>query len=156
MKVSKKKLLISSCLMGNKVRYDGSGQLIDQLEQLKKQFELIVICPEVAGGMSTPRAAAEIVLDLNDGLPIVKDCQGEDVTEFYLKGAKKALALCQKHHIRYALLKERSPSCGSRYIYDGHFKGKIINGDGITARLLKEHGIKVYSEETIDELFRNS
>ncbi|MCF6776617.1 DUF523 domain-containing protein [Thiotrichales bacterium 19X7-9] len=151
----KEKLLISSCLMGNKVRYDGSGQLIDQLKQLKDRFDLIVICPEVAGGMSTPRAAAEIILDLKDQIPVIKDNQGKDVTDYFQKGAQKALALCQKHKIKYALLKERSPSCGSNFIYDGSFQGKVIKGDGITARLLKNHGIKVYSEETINQLLKN-
>lgn len=143
------KILISGCLLGLNVRYDGKAKSLQQTTIMKwqQQGRLIVVCPEVAGGLSIPRAPAEIQ---GNGLVVTQD--GQDVSQAFSFGAEHALYLCQQHGIRYALLKESSPSCGSSNIYDGSFSGKKIVGMGKTAALLTEHGIKVFSEQTIDKL----
>ena len=144
----KPKILISSCFLGNKVRYDGVAKAIlhPQLTTWQLNQQLIVICPEMAGGLPVPRPKAE---QLNGK---VIDEYGKDVSAQFVAGAKQALLLCKEHDIRYALLKEFSPSCGSGHVYDGSFKGNKITGMGVTAQLLTEHGIKVFSELTLNEL----
>ncbi|QDP02697.1 DUF523 domain-containing protein [Thalassotalea sp. PS06] len=142
------KILISSCFLGNKVRYDGESKSLmhPQLQTWKDEGRLVVICPEVAGGLSVPRARAEQSKDL------VFDEFGNNVTEQFKRGANEALRLCQQHNIRYALLKEFSPSCGGRMIYDGTFSGTKVRGMGVTAKLLSQHGIDVFSEESVEQL----
>ena len=142
------KILISSCLLGNKVRYDGKSKPIahPQISTWQQQGRLIVICPEVEGGLSVPRIKAEQRLD-----KVISE-QGQDVTAQFKAGAQLALNLCLKHDIKYAILKEFSPSCGSTKIYNGKFNGEKINGQGITAKLLMGHGISVYSELSIEQL----
>jgi len=146
------KILISACLLGDKVRYDGGSQLLlnKSLQRWQQQARLVSICPEVAGGLSIPRDPAEIQHHSKQVLTI-KD---KDVTTQFLLGAELALKLCHYHNIRYAVMKESSPSCGSTKVYDGSFSGCKISGQGITAALLKKHGIAVYSEETIAELVK--
>lgn len=149
------KILISSCFLGNKVRYDGKAKaLVDpQISTWQQQGRLVVICPEVAGGLSVPRARAEQI-----GNKVIDEFT-IDVTEQFLQGANHALELCQKQQIKFALLKEYSPSCGSSQIYNGQFNGTKINGQGVTAKLLSSHGIAVYSELTLEQLiidFNNS
>lgn len=146
------KILVSGCFLGLNVRYDGGHQLIVNrlFAQWQEQGRLIAHCPEVAGGLSIPRKPAEI--NQKDNRVITID--GEDVTDAFLSGAEQALLICRQHKIRYALLKESSPSCGSQTVYDGSFKQRKIAGQGITARLLSENGIKVFSENTIEELAR--
>ena len=119
------KLLVSACLLGDPVRYDGQAQrLADPSLRVWQQAGMLVpFCPEVAGGLPTPRPAAEA-----------------------------ALALCRREGIECALLKERSPSCGSQRIYDGRFRGVTQSGEGMTANLLRQQGIRVFSEEQLDEL----
>ncbi|KGJ88093.1 DUF523 domain-containing protein [Thalassotalea sp. ND16A] len=142
------KILISSCFLGNKVRFDGKTKtLIDpQIATWQLQGRLVVICPETTGGLPVPRPRAEQLADK------VFDEFGNNVTEPFQQGAEAALNLCQQHHIGYALLKEYSPSCGSRAVYDGHFQGNKIPGMGVTAKLLTANGVKVYSELTLAEL----
>jgi len=144
------KILISACLFGEKVRYDGGDTLIDDpvIRQWKKEDRFIVLCPEVAGGLPIPRKPCE--RDLKTGYVTSQD--GEDFTEAFHQGASIALNLAKKHNIRYALLKERSPSCGVNLIYDGTFTSNKIKGLGITAKLLKENGINIYSEFDLDQL----
>jgi len=145
------KILISSCLLGEKVRFDGNTKTLQhqQITQWQRQGRLISICPEVAGGLPVPRPAAEIVAEH----PLrVKNSSGEDVTAFFTKGAQHALKLCQQHDIRFALLKARSPSCGNRQRYDGSFSGQLIDGMGVTAALLSAHGIEVFNENQIEQL----
>ena len=150
------KVLVSACLLGLAVRYDGASKgLVEQtLRSWQQQGRVIGVCPEVTGGLSIPRAAAEIqpLKGTNDGKRKITTALGNDVsTEFY-RGAQHALYLCQRHKIRYALLKESSPSCGSNDIYNGAFNGSKISGEGITCELLRQHGIDVYSEFNLAEL----
>ena len=143
------KLLVSACLLGQPVRYDGKSKAINELtwlQTLQKDGRLVVICPEVSGGLSTPRPPAEIQNDK------VITNTGIDVTEQFNLGAQNALKLCQQHNIKYALLKANSPSCGNQQIYDGSYSGKLINGLGLTAKLLTQNGIHVFSELEIRHL----
>jgi uncharacterized protein YbbK (DUF523 family) len=142
------KILVSGCLLGQKVRYNGKiiPLLNPLLTQWHKEQRLISVCPEVIGGLLVPRAPAEI-----QGINVITS-DGDDVTKQFTSGAKQALALCQKHNIRFALLKESSPSCGSSTIYDGTFSERKIEGQGICTQLLQKNGIQVFSEQTIDKL----
>ena len=144
------KVLVSACFLGKRVRYNAEvSHLSDTIfKKWQQEGRLISICPEVAGGLPTPRAPAEI--DQSTGK--VFNIDGDDNTNAFTAGAKKALSLCQRYNIHYALLKESSPSCGSALIYDGSFSQRKISGEGITTKLLREHGIKVFSERTIGEL----
>jgi uncharacterized protein YbbK (DUF523 family) len=134
------KILVSACLVGDKVRYDGTANPVAFIEKLQKFYEIVPFCPEVEGGLSTPRSPAEI----RHNQVVTED--GKDVTANYDAGAQKALNICKFFGIRIAILKDGSPACGPRQIHDGSFKGNKIPGLGITARLLIENGIKVYAE----------
>jgi len=142
------KILISGCFLGQKVRYDGEAKTLlnPLLNQWQREERLVSVCPEIMGGLSVPRAPAEI----NGEEVITSD--GDNVTEQFISGAKQALTICQGHNIRFALLKESSPSCGSNTIYDGTFSERKIKGHGICSQLLREHGIQVFSELNMDEL----
>lgn len=144
------KILISSCFLGERVRYNAIIKpfIHPLIEQWQYQGRLMAICPEVSGGLSTPRPAAE----LDPKSQKVITMAGDDVTRYFHQGANNALVLCQKHNIRFAILKESSPSCGSAQIYDGSFTQKKIAGQGVTSALLTKHGIKVFSENNITEL----
>ncbi len=137
-----KPLLVSACLLGFPCKYSGgSNRLPDEaLESLRRRYRLIPVCPEAAGGLPTPRDPSE-----RQGERVVS-CAGRDVTAAYRKGAEIALALTRRYGIEAALLQRRSPSCGSGRIYDGSFTGALIPGDGVTAELLKAHGIRVTGE----------
>ena len=149
------KILLSACLMGDPVRYDGQSKaLLDStLDQLLAQDRVIRFCPEVAGGLPVPRAAAEI--QAGDGpaviakLAQVKTQDGTDVSDNFLSGARQALALCRQHNITVAVLTESSPSCGSSQVYDGSFTRKPIPGSGVTAALLRQHGISVFNQHQL-------
>lgn len=151
------KLLLSACLAGNPVRYDGASkpQYLHQLQGLIESGRAVTFCPEVAGGMSVPRDAAEIQNGNGDrvlkGSSRVITFQGEDVTGQFIEGARQALELCQRESISIAVLTEKSPSCGGRQIYDGSFSRTLIDGTGVTAALLKQHGIRVFNESQISE-----
>lgn len=142
------KLLISSCLIGNNTKYNGKNNYIKEIEQLKLKYELIPICPEVLGGLSIPRDPSEINNDK------VISINGKDVTKEFNIGANKALNIALLNNIKYALLKDGSPSCGNTYIYDGTFKNNKIDGIGITTKLLKSHNIKIYNENNLNELLK--
>lgn len=147
-------VLISSCLLGNPVRYDGRGVPNDDavLTQWLAEGRVVPVCPEVAGGMPIPRPPAEIepgkvaaaVLDAGARVVAVT---GEDVTLPFVQGAHAALAAARERGIRVAVLKEGSPSCGSGYVYDGHFAGRRQPGVGVTAELLTRAGVQVFSEK---------
>lgn len=144
------KILISACFLGANVRYDAIPKPYHhrKLSQWRDQGRLISICPEVSGGLSTPRPAAEYQASSD----LVIDIEGNDVTDAFKRGANLTLALCIKHNIKFAMLKEFSPSCGSQQIYDGSFSSMKINGQGITAKLLVKNGVRVYSELMIEQL----
>ena len=139
-------VLISACLLGVSCRYDGLSKPLDTkiIENLRSRYHLIPICPEIFGGLPTPRIPAEIQADRR---VLRKD--GKDITDEYKKGAKEALRLAKLFDCKLAILKERSPSCGSGVIYDGSFTGNKINGDGITAELLKKEGIRIIGENEL-------
>jgi len=145
------KILVSRCLLGHRVRYDGGASgPFDLLEQWIEEGRVVPLCPEVAGGLPTPRAAAEIPGgqggEVLDGIAAVITTEGEDVSAQFLEGARQALDLVQKHGIRVAVLKANSPSCGNLLTYDGTFSGVKVSGEGVTAALLKRHGVRVFSE----------
>ncbi|MBV7296339.1 DUF523 domain-containing protein [Enterovibrio paralichthyis] len=152
------KVLVSACLMGEKVRYDGNDlrQTHKAFTTLEGKAQLVPFCPEVAGGLSTPRPPAEI--DLANGESVwsgagkVIATTGSDVTDAFCEGAKKALAICQQQGIRFALMTESSPSCGSSLIYNGKFSGQKVSGEGVTTALLRKNGIAVFSQNEVDAL----
>ena len=155
------KILISSCLLGEDVRYDGNNSSIafdpkfsfsakELFMDILCENEIYSFCPEVSGGLGIPRISAEIVK--NDKPFIVKNQEGLDVTINFLLGAKKALDICKEENIKVALLKSKSPSCGNKEIYDGTFSSNLINGQGLTASLLEENGIKIFNENELKEL----
>ncbi len=139
-------VLISACLLGVACRYDGVSKKYDGIENLIGKYNLIPVCPEIMGGLKTPRNPAEIV-----GECVVCD-DGADVTAQYLKGANEALRLAKMFSCKLAILKANSPSCGNAKIYDGTFTHTLIDGMGMTARLLSANGIKVINENQISEL----
>jgi uncharacterized protein YbbK (DUF523 family) len=148
--MARHKILISSCLLGERVRYHGGDSRVDHVmvRQWHAEGRLVPFCPEVIGGLSTPRPPAEITL-LASGRRVLT-AAGHDVTDAYARGAEAAAATCAAHHIRIAILKDRSPSCGSHSIHDGTFSGRTIDGQGITAARLRLEGVRVFSESEID------
>ncbi len=150
------KVLISACLLGNPVRYDGAAKKLQhaQLARLVAAGRAIAYCPEVAGGLTVPRPAAEI--RHGDGAAVIAGQarvltrDGDDVSENFLDGARGALELCRKHQIEVAVLTEFSPSCGSGLIYDGSFTRTRVAGDGVTAALLRAHGIRVFNQHQLE------
>ena len=146
MSEKKPEYLISACLCGVPCRYDGSpGKTDPALLKLHQEGRAVLVCPESLGGLKIPRPPAEII----NGKVI--DKTGRDVSAEFTKGAERVLAVAKKHNVAIAILKERSPSCGSSMIYDGTFSKKLIPGQGVTTRLLQEHGIVVFSEENYQE-----
>ena len=150
------KILVSRCLLGHKVRYDGGASgPFDQLAAWQAEGRVVAICPEVAGGLPTPRPPAEIPggqgIDVWEGRAQVLTAKGEDFSNAFLDGARQALALVQRHHIRIAILKANSPSCGNRLTYDGSFRGVKVEGQGVTAALLTRAGVQVFSELELEE-----
>lgn len=141
-------VLVSACLLGVCCKYSGGHNCSEEVARLKEKYQLIPVCPEQLGGLMTPRQPSEIQGDF----VIAKD--GTDMTEPYRRGAEEAWKIAQMFDCKYAVLKGRSPSCGSGIIYDGTFTGTKIKGDGVTAALLKQHGILVFTEEEIDKLER--
>ena len=151
-------ILVSACLLGSPVRYDGSHkQSRDEvLQRWRAEGRVISICPEVAGGLPTPRPAAEVSAGgggakVFSGLAKVVDSQGNDVSAEFIAGARHALERAQSGGIRVAVLKEGSPSCGSSYIHDGSFTGTRVPGNGVTTSLLESFGLRVFSEHQFVE-----
>lgn len=148
------KILVSRCLLGHRVRYDGGAHgPFDTLQRWLDEGRIVALCPEVAGGLPTPRPPAEIRggqgAQVLDGLLPVLSVDGEDFTAAFVAGAEQALALVKHHGIRLALLKARSPSCGNLENYDGSFSGRKVAGEGVTAALLRRAGVRVFSEEQL-------
>jgi uncharacterized protein YbbK (DUF523 family) len=145
--------LVSACLLGICTRYDGGYCPVPRLIELAARGLAVPICPEMAGGLPVPRPPAEIVggdgQAVLDGQARVLTIEGEDVTEAFLSGARQALETAKRLGIRQAVLKDESPSCGCRRIYDGTFSGHKVSGQGVTAALLQRNGITVLSEEDL-------
>lgn len=143
---------ISSCLAGIACRYDGNHNEIKKIKEYLANHQAVLICPEVLGGMPTPRTPAEIVggdgFDVWQGRARVIDKNGQDVTTSFKQGAIQTYGKLQEQQITELILKERSPSCGSKKIYDGTFSGTKINGVGVATAYFINHGIKIYSEES--------
>ncbi|HHY74693.1 MAG TPA: DUF523 domain-containing protein [Bacillus bacterium] len=148
-------ILVSSCLAGLKVRYNGAHCLDKTVSELVKANKAVTVCPEVLGGLTTPREPAEIVggdgNDVLNGKAKVITKTGEDVTDCFLKGAYTVLQKAKEIKATIVVLKENSPSCGSSMIYNGEFSGKKIAGNGVAAALLKRNGIQVISEQEFAE-----
>ncbi len=155
------KILISSCILGEDVRYDGENSAIAYNNSSSfKEKELFMdilcehavysFCPEISAGLSIPRDPAEIISSTKPFKILTN--KNEDVTINFLIGAKNTLELCKEEGIEVALLKSKSPSCGNDGIYNGTFSGELISGKGMTAKLLEENGVKVFNEKQIEEL----
>lgn len=153
------KILVSACLLGQPVRYDGGAKTLDHqwLKQWRDEGRLVPLCPEMAAGLPAPRAPAEIepgksAHDVAAGKARIFGNKGEDLTAPFLKGAQLAVDHALNHQCTFALLTDGSPSCGSKMIYSGNFDGRKQAGTGITAHLLHQAGIKVFAEQDIEAL----
>jgi len=153
------KLLISACLLGHPVRYDGNGKLLDNslLKTWHDEGRLVVACPEIMAGFSAPRLPCEITGGLSGddvlgGRASIVDSHGKTETAAFIKGAELTLKMAQDNNCHFALLTENSPSCGSSFIYDGSFTGRKTIGMGVVTALLIKHGIQVFSETEISML----
>ncbi len=145
-----KRILVSRCLLGDPVRHDGGSRPLRHplLQIWREQGRLVPLCPEVEGGLPVPRPPCEIVTGR------VRTASGEDVSQAFLRGAEAAVRLARRQGCAFALLKERSPSCGVHRVYDGGFRGRLVAGRGLTAARLAEAGIAVFSEDEITDLAR--
>ena len=145
---------MSACLLGANVRYHGGHARLSHptLQRWADEGRLVSTCPEVAGGLSTPRPPAEVRWVSGDGNQrcLVKTNDGRDVSDAFTKGAESALELARRFRIRVAVLKDGSPSCGSSTIFDGTFSGTKVHGEGVTAAILRAHGVHVFSEQEIE------
>lgn len=138
--------LISACLCGEHTRYDGKSSLFPKLKKMVEEGKAIICCPEILGGLTIPRLPCEI----KDGKVI--NIESEDKTWQFVDGAEKVLKIAQKYGIKKAILKEKSPSCGSNYVYDGTFSKTLIPGEGITVKLLRQNGIEVISSDIFNNI----
>lgn len=152
------KILVSSCLLGNRVRYNDlhAKPNSDTLDRWIGEGRVIAVCPEIAAGFSVPRAAAEIRggsgLDVLNGVADVVTQGESNLTRQFVFGARQALEAARLHDIRIAVLTDGSPSCGSTYIYDGRFSGAMLSGvTGVTTALLRSEGLEVFSQQQIVE-----
>ncbi len=143
------KILISSCLLGTNCKWNGRNNARDLIISIQDKVEFIPVCAEVLGGLPIPRIPSERVND-----KVINEI-GLDVTDKYLEGAKQVLKIALENNVRYAIFKERSPSCGVHQIYNGKFERTPTSGKGITTSLLEENGIRVYSDEEIEMLIKH-
>jgi len=159
-----KRLLVSACLLGEHVRYDGDENsahvrhLNDALQRWQAEGRIVPVCPEVMGGLPVPRIPAETTSGGGEGVlkgkSRVINQQGDDVTEAFIAGAQRTLEIAQKQQANLALLAARSPSCGTGLIYDGTFTRKLTAGNGVTVALLTQHGVKCFTPDQADDLIR--
>lgn len=151
------RVLVSSCLLGEPVRYHGGDAPCPSpiLERWKTEGRLVPACPEIAAGLPVPRPPAEIAggdgVSVLKGDAVVGDLSGTDVTAKFVQGARATLELALAHGVRLAILKDGSPSCATSYVYDGTFRGQRGGGQGVTAALLSEAGIRAFSERQLEE-----
>ena len=141
----KEKILVSACLLGVNCKYSGGNNQNEKVLEYIKDKEIIPVCPEIMGGLSTPRPPSELINDK------VMNNLNQDVTQQYKKGAEETLKLAKLFNVKKALLKAKSPSCGKGYIYDGTFSSTLIEGNGITTKLLIENGIEVITEKDLED-----
>jgi uncharacterized protein YbbK (DUF523 family) len=139
-----KKVLVSACLVGENCKYNGKNNYNEKVIEYLKDKEVILVCPEVMGGLPTPRLKSEID-STNDELVVINEFK-DNVTSYFVEGAKKALKKALDNGVEEAILKAKSPSCGVNEIYDGNFNGTLIDGDGVFVRMLKEYNVKIMSE----------
>ena len=132
--------VVSACLAGCKCRYDGKDNLCPKVKQLVEEGRAVTVCPEVMGGMTTPRIPSE----RKDNKVI--NSIGEDNTAYFVKGVEKSIEIVKEHNIKKAILKAKSPSCGNKYIYDGTFSKTLVEGKGMLAEKLTELGLEIYDE----------
>lgn len=151
-------IMVSACLAGKPVRYNGSTATDSMVEQLIAEGKAISVCPELLGGFMTPREPAEIVggdgYDVLDGQAKVVERSGADVTSMYIEGAARALDIAKQQDVEIVVLKENSPSCGSSVIYDGTFNGRKLAGAGVTTAMFRKAGIRVISEAELEQELR--
>lgn len=150
------KILVSACLLGEAVRYDGAAHgPFAQLQAWQAEGRVLALCPEMAGGLPTPRPPAEILggqgRAVLAGQQVVRDCHGRDVSDAFRAGAARALALVREQGIGMAVLKARSPSCGNRQTYSGEFSGRLVEGAGVTAAALQAAGVVVFNEHELEQ-----
>lgn len=148
------KIAVSSCLLGTRCRYDGEACPCSPVVSLGHEHMLVPVCPEVLGGLEVPRLPNEIVT--SERAVHVVNIEGDDLTGAFLEGARKTLEYVKERGCTLAILKKRSPSCGSGVIYDGTFSGTLVDGYGVAARLLRSEGIRVIDEVRLEELLRIS
>ena len=150
------KILVSACLLGEAVRYDGAAHgPFAQLQAWQAEGRVLALCPEMAGGLPTPRPPAEILggqgRAVLAGQQVVRDCHGRDVSDAFRAGAARALALVREQGIGMAVLKARSPSCGNRQTYSGEFSGRLVEGAGVTAAALQAAVVVVFNEYELEQ-----
>lgn len=138
-------MLVSACLLGLNCKYSGGNNLDERVVKLLEKENLVPVCPEQLGGLETPRVPCEIIMEGHERRVVNRE--GVDHTREFIKGAEETLKLAKMLKEDSALLQPRSPSCGCRQIYDGTFSGKLIDGEGLTAEILRKNGIKVYDTE---------
>ncbi len=136
-------IIVSACLAGINCKYDGQNNSNQKVIKLVKEGNAIPVCPEQLGGLPTPRIPAEII-----GNKVINK-NGEDVTEYFLKGALESLKIAKLINCQKAIFKSNSPSCGFGKIYDGTFTGKLIDGNGICAQIFEKHNIQIITENEI-------
>lgn len=142
------KVIVSACLIGENCKYNGKNNKNENIINFLKDKEVILVCPEVMGGLSTPRLKSEILANEKD-LKVINE-SNEDVTDYFVKGAIKSLKKAIENDVKLAVLKEKSPSCGFRKIYNGNFDGTKVDGSGVFARMLMENNIKILTEEDFE------
>ncbi len=145
------KYIVSACLAGEKCRYDGESNTIGAIASMVNNGTAIAVCPEVMGGLSTPRVRCELNI-LNDGSSVITGEDGNDYTAAFTLSAQLSLDAAEKYEITKAILKSKSPSCGCGFIYDGTFTGRLIEGNGVAAELFIKSGIKVITEIEFEKL----
>jgi uncharacterized protein YbbK (DUF523 family) len=152
-----RKVLVSACLLGAKVRYHGGHAAFEHpvLERWLREGRIVTTCPEVEGGLPTPRPAAEMQnghgAAVLERVAFVRRHDGADVSEAFVRGADSAVALAREHNVTVAVLKDLSPSCGSTAVYDGSFSGRRSAGEGVTAAALRRAGVRVFSDSAIED-----
>ncbi len=155
---TKARILVSRCLLGEPVRFDGDAKPLEHplLRSWQEEGRLVPACPELLGGLAVPREPAEIVggtgADVLSGRARVRTLTGADVTDAFIAGAEAARRLAEEHGCRFALLKENSPSCGTHHVHDGTFSGTLRPGAGVTTALLEAAGLRVFSEHEAEAL----